>query len=171
MDAILGELCALERRCDGDIAATPAPDSQRSGRPTSARINAGDNTDIKNEGGIEIGESFFTFLHILHSHLCNSINNFLHKTPFIYIILFVIYTIRFNTFDFDKFILLLQVCALIVLTMIAHSRTRCPCCLAKVRQVVAVQDTNHLRPPCTQSRNSNRINLPVRIFVLYHFTT
>lgn len=51
LDAILGELCALERRCDGDIAATPAPDSQRPGRPTSARINPSDNTDIKNEGG------------------------------------------------------------------------------------------------------------------------
>lgn len=51
LDAILGELCALERRCDGDIAATPAPDSQRPGRPASARINPGDNTDIKNEGG------------------------------------------------------------------------------------------------------------------------
>jgi len=52
LDAILGELCALERRCDGDIAATPASDSQRPGRPTSARINPSDNTDIKNEGGI-----------------------------------------------------------------------------------------------------------------------
>ncbi|XP_015600274.1 abnormal cell migration protein 10 isoform X2 [Cephus cinctus] len=51
LDAILGELCALERRCDGDIAATPAPDSQRQGRPNSTRINPGDSTDIgKNEG-------------------------------------------------------------------------------------------------------------------------
>lgn len=52
LDAILGELCALERRCDGDIAATPAQDSQRQGRPNNGRITATDNTDIgKNEGG------------------------------------------------------------------------------------------------------------------------
>lgn len=52
LDAILGELCALERRCDGDIAATSAPDAQRQGRPNSTRITPGDNTDIgKNEGG------------------------------------------------------------------------------------------------------------------------
>ncbi|XP_047368899.1 amyloid beta A4 precursor protein-binding family B member 1-interacting protein-like isoform X2 [Vespa velutina] len=51
LDAILGELCALERRCDGDIAATPAQDSQRQGRPNNGRITATDNTDIgKNEG-------------------------------------------------------------------------------------------------------------------------
>lgn len=55
LDAILGELCALERRCDGDIASTPALDSQRQGRPNSTRITAGDNTDIgKNEGGLFI---------------------------------------------------------------------------------------------------------------------
>ncbi|XP_034935672.1 amyloid beta A4 precursor protein-binding family B member 1-interacting protein isoform X2 [Chelonus insularis] len=53
LDAILGELCALERRCDGDIASTPAPDTQRQGRPNSTRINAGDNTDIgKTDGGM-----------------------------------------------------------------------------------------------------------------------
>lgn len=58
LDAILGELCALERRCDGDIASTgPAPDSQRSGRPNSARITAGDSTDIgKNDGGESSGD-------------------------------------------------------------------------------------------------------------------
>lgn len=60
LDAILGELCALERRCDGDIASTPAPDSQRQGRPNSTRITAGDNTDIgKNEGGTYDFLSFF----------------------------------------------------------------------------------------------------------------
>lgn len=53
LDAILGELCALERRCDGDIASTPAPDAQRAGRPNSGRINTGDSTDIgKNDGGM-----------------------------------------------------------------------------------------------------------------------
>lgn len=53
LDAILGELCALERRCDGDIASTPAPDTQRTGRPNSGRINTGDNNDIgKTDGGI-----------------------------------------------------------------------------------------------------------------------
>lgn len=54
LDAILGELCALERRCDGDIASTPAPDTQRPGRPNSGRINTGENTtDIgKNDGGM-----------------------------------------------------------------------------------------------------------------------
>lgn len=68
LDAILGELCALERRCDGDIASTPAPDSQRQGRPNSTRIAAGDNTDIgKNEGGLFIKNlihltSFLLFL-------------------------------------------------------------------------------------------------------------
>lgn len=52
LDAILGELCALERRCDGDIAATPVSDSQRQGRPGSTRINSGENTEIgKNDGG------------------------------------------------------------------------------------------------------------------------
>lgn len=60
LDAILGELCALERRCDGDIAATPATDSQRQGRPNSARITASDNTDIgKNEGGSVFFECFY----------------------------------------------------------------------------------------------------------------
>lgn len=63
LDAILGELCALERRCDGDIASTPAPDSQRQGRPNSTRITAGDNTDIgKNEGGMY--DFFFSSLEI-----------------------------------------------------------------------------------------------------------
>lgn len=53
LDAILGELCALERRCDGDIASTPAPDNQRPGRPNSGRINPGDSTDIgKNDAGM-----------------------------------------------------------------------------------------------------------------------
>lgn len=65
LDAILGELCALERRCDGDITATPASDSQRPGRPTSARINPSENTDIKNEGGryLNVKEtSYITFI-------------------------------------------------------------------------------------------------------------
>lgn len=52
--------------------------------------------------------------------------------------------------------------------MTVPSRTRCRCCRARVRQVVVVQDTNHLRPPCTQSLNSNHINSWVHFsFVLY----
>jgi hypothetical protein len=47
--------------------------------------------------------------------------------------------------------------------MIARSRTRCPCCPAKVRQVVAAPDTSHLRPPCTQLLNNNRISLSVSL--------
>lgn len=71
LDAILGELCALERRCDGDIAATPAPDSQRPGRPTSARINPGDNTDIKNEGGTRLNKKKIFLRRISHYIYCN----------------------------------------------------------------------------------------------------
>ncbi|KAL6259550.1 hypothetical protein P5V15_009468 [Pogonomyrmex californicus] len=86
LDAILGELCALERRCDGDIAATPAPDSQRPGRPTSARINSGDNTDIKNEGGIRTDSpdndsAFSDTVSMLSSESSASSSGSGHKPP------------------------------------------------------------------------------------------
>ncbi|KAJ8683746.1 hypothetical protein QAD02_019538 [Eretmocerus hayati] len=51
LDAILGELCALEQRCENEIAATPNSDNQRQNRPTNGRITSGEGTDIsKNEG-------------------------------------------------------------------------------------------------------------------------
>ncbi|XP_014481602.1 PREDICTED: amyloid beta A4 precursor protein-binding family B member 1-interacting protein isoform X1 [Dinoponera quadriceps] len=86
LDAILGELCALERRCDGDIAATPAPDSQRPGRPTSARINPGDNTDIKNEGGLRTDSpdndsAFSDTVSMLSSESSASSSGSGHKPP------------------------------------------------------------------------------------------
>ncbi|XP_011162025.1 abnormal cell migration protein 10 isoform X2 [Solenopsis invicta] len=86
LDAILGELCALERRCDGDIAATPAPDSQRPGRPTSARINPSDNTDIKNEGGIRTDSpdndsAFSDTVSMLSSESSASSSGSGHKPP------------------------------------------------------------------------------------------
>ncbi|XP_011331307.1 abnormal cell migration protein 10 isoform X3 [Ooceraea biroi] len=86
LDAILGELCALERRCDGDIAATPAPDSQRSGRPTSARINPGDSTDIKNEGGLRTDSpdndsAFSDTVSMLSSESSASSSGSGHKPP------------------------------------------------------------------------------------------
>ncbi|XP_018340528.1 PREDICTED: ras-associated and pleckstrin homology domains-containing protein 1-like isoform X1 [Trachymyrmex septentrionalis] len=86
LDAILGELCALERRCDGDIAATPAPDSQRPGRPTSARINPGDNTDIKNEGGMRTDSpdndsAFSDTVSMLSSESSASSSGSGHKPP------------------------------------------------------------------------------------------
>ncbi|KAL6437236.1 hypothetical protein ACFW04_005049 [Cataglyphis niger] len=86
LDAILGELCALERRCDGDIASTPAPDTQRPGRPSSARINPGDSTDIKNEGGIRTDSpdndsAFSDTVSMLSSESSASSSGSGHKPP------------------------------------------------------------------------------------------
>ncbi|XP_053980982.1 amyloid beta A4 precursor protein-binding family B member 1-interacting protein isoform X1 [Hylaeus anthracinus] len=87
LDAILGELCALERRCDGDIAATPAPDSQRQGRPNSTRITAGDNTDIgKNEGAMRTDSpdndsAFSDTVSMLSSESSASSSGSGHKPP------------------------------------------------------------------------------------------
>ncbi|XP_070162246.1 amyloid beta A4 precursor protein-binding family B member 1-interacting protein isoform X3 [Polyergus mexicanus] len=86
LDAILGELCALERRCDGDIASTPAPDTQRSGRPSSTRINPGDSTDIKNEGGIRTDSpdndsAFSDTVSMLSSESSASSSGSGHKPP------------------------------------------------------------------------------------------
>lgn len=54
LDAILGELCALEQRCENDIACAPNSDNQRQIRPTNGRIHPGDSTDIgKNEGTLK----------------------------------------------------------------------------------------------------------------------
>ncbi|XP_011310496.1 amyloid beta A4 precursor protein-binding family B member 1-interacting protein isoform X2 [Fopius arisanus] len=87
LDAILGELCALERRCDGDIASTPAPDVQRPGRPNSGRINAGDNTDIgKNDGGMRTDSpdndsAFSDTVSMLSSESSASSSGSGHKPP------------------------------------------------------------------------------------------
>ncbi|KAF7381937.1 hypothetical protein HZH68_015810 [Vespula germanica] len=87
LDAILGELCALERRCDGDIAATPAQDSQRQGRPNNGRITATDNTDIgKNEGGIRTDSpdndsAFSDTVSMLSSESSASSSGSGHKPP------------------------------------------------------------------------------------------
>ncbi|XP_043270695.1 amyloid beta A4 precursor protein-binding family B member 1-interacting protein isoform X3 [Venturia canescens] len=88
LDAILGELCALERRCDGDIASTgQAPDSQRTGRPNSARINAGDSTDIgKNDGGMRTDSpdndsAFSDTVSMLSSESSASSSGSGHKPP------------------------------------------------------------------------------------------
>ncbi|XP_043803822.1 amyloid beta A4 precursor protein-binding family B member 1-interacting protein-like isoform X3 [Apis laboriosa] len=87
LDAILGELCALERRCDGDIASTPAPDSQRQGRPNSARITPGDNTDIgKNEGAMRTDSpdndsAFSDTVSMLSSESSASSSGSGHKPP------------------------------------------------------------------------------------------
>ncbi|XP_016921653.2 amyloid beta A4 precursor protein-binding family B member 1-interacting protein isoform X2 [Apis cerana] len=87
LDAILGELCALERRCDGDIASTPAPDSQRQGRPNSTRITAGDNTDIgKNEGAMRTDSpdndsAFSDTVSMLSSESSASSSGSGHKPP------------------------------------------------------------------------------------------
>ncbi|XP_058801146.1 amyloid beta A4 precursor protein-binding family B member 1-interacting protein [Phymastichus coffea] len=51
LDAILGELCALEQRCESDMASAPNSENQRQNRPSNGRIQSEDNTDIgKNEG-------------------------------------------------------------------------------------------------------------------------
>lgn len=52
LDAILGELCALEQRCEGEIASTPVSENQgQVGRPLNGRINSGETTEIsKNDG-------------------------------------------------------------------------------------------------------------------------
>ncbi|CAD1471645.1 unnamed protein product [Heterotrigona itama] len=87
LDAILGELCALERRCDGDIASTPAPDSQRQSRPNSTRITAGDNTDIgKNEGAMRTDSpdndsAFSDTVSMLSSESSASSSGSGHKPP------------------------------------------------------------------------------------------
>ncbi|KOC64177.1 Ras-associated and pleckstrin homology domains-containing protein 1 [Habropoda laboriosa] len=87
LDAILGELCALERRCDGDIAATPASDTQRQGRPNSTRITAGDNTDIsKNEGAMRTDSpdndsAFSDTVSMLSSESSASSSGSGHKPP------------------------------------------------------------------------------------------
>ncbi|KZC12194.1 Ras-associated and pleckstrin homology domains-containing protein 1 [Dufourea novaeangliae] len=87
LDAILGELCALERRCDGDIASTPAPDAQRQGRPNSTRITAGDNTDIgKNEGALRTDSpdndsAFSDTVSMLSSESSASSSGSGHKPP------------------------------------------------------------------------------------------
>ncbi|XP_015173825.1 PREDICTED: ras-associated and pleckstrin homology domains-containing protein 1-like isoform X1 [Polistes dominula] len=88
LDAILGELCALERRCDGDIAATtPAQDSQRQSRPNNGRITATDNTDIgKNEGGIRTDSpdndsAFSDTVSMLSSESSASSSGSGHKPP------------------------------------------------------------------------------------------
>ncbi|XP_063991895.1 amyloid beta A4 precursor protein-binding family B member 1-interacting protein isoform X2 [Diachasmimorpha longicaudata] len=87
LDAILGELYALERRCDGDIASTPAPDAQRPGRPNSGRINAGDNTDIgKNDGGMRTDSpdndsAFSDTVSMLSSESSASSSGSGHKPP------------------------------------------------------------------------------------------
>ncbi|KAF7987666.1 hypothetical protein HCN44_003529 [Aphidius gifuensis] len=87
LDAILGELCALERRCDGDIASTPAPDTQRPGRPNSGRINPGDSTDIgKNDGGIRTDSpdndsAFSDTVSMLSSESSASSSGSGHKLP------------------------------------------------------------------------------------------
>ncbi|XP_008560684.1 amyloid beta A4 precursor protein-binding family B member 1-interacting protein isoform X2 [Microplitis demolitor] len=87
LDAILGELCALERRCDGDIASTPAPDTQRTGRPNSGRINAGDNTDIgKTDGGMRTDSpdndsAFSDTVSMLSSESSASSSGSGHKPP------------------------------------------------------------------------------------------
>ncbi|XP_078053157.1 uncharacterized protein LOC144478781 isoform X1 [Augochlora pura] len=87
LDAILGELCALERRCDGDIAATSAPDAQRQGRPNSTRITPGDNTDIgKNEGAMRTDSpdndsAFSDTVSMLSSESSASSSGSGHKPP------------------------------------------------------------------------------------------
>ncbi|XP_066593265.1 abnormal cell migration protein 10 [Prorops nasuta] len=87
LDAILGELCALERRCDGDIAATPAGDSQRQGRPGSGRINPSDSTDIaKNDAGIRTDSpdndsAFSDTVSMLSSESSASSSGSGHKPP------------------------------------------------------------------------------------------
>ncbi|XP_051162589.1 abnormal cell migration protein 10 isoform X2 [Leptopilina boulardi] len=87
LDAILGELCALERRCDGDIAATPVSDSQRQGRPGSTRINSGENTEIgKNEGGMRTDSpdndsAFSDTVSMLSSESSASSSGSGHKPP------------------------------------------------------------------------------------------
>ncbi|XP_046420011.1 amyloid beta A4 precursor protein-binding family B member 1-interacting protein isoform X1 [Neodiprion fabricii] len=87
LDAILGELCALERRCDGDIAATPAPDSQRQGRPNNTRINPTDSTDIsKNDGGMRTDSpdndsAFSDTVSMLSSESSASSSGSGHKPP------------------------------------------------------------------------------------------
>ena len=64
---------------------------------------------------------------------------------------------------------ILQECGPIVLTMTAPFRTQCRCYQAKVLRAVVAQDTSHLRPPCTQPLNSNRISslvsIPINQFV------
>ncbi|XP_012288532.1 abnormal cell migration protein 10 isoform X2 [Orussus abietinus] len=87
LDAILGELCALERRCDGDIAATPSGDAQRPGRPNSTRINQGDGSDIgKNEGGMRTDSpdndsAFSDTVSMLSSESSASSSGSGHKPP------------------------------------------------------------------------------------------
>ncbi|KAK0176053.1 hypothetical protein PV328_000229 [Microctonus aethiopoides] len=87
LDAILGELCALERRCDGDIASTPAPDTQRPGRPTIARINPSDSTEIgKNDGGMRTDSpdndsAFSDTVSMLSSESSASSSGSGHKAP------------------------------------------------------------------------------------------
>lgn len=58
-----------------------------------------------------------------------------------------------------------QVCAPIVPTTTARSRTRYPCCPARARRAAAVRVTNHLRPPYTLPLSSSLINLSVSVYL------
>ena len=69
LDAILGELCALEQRCENDLAATPNSDNQRPNRPTNGRITAGENDIGKTEGILYISITFFIEIFKIHEFL------------------------------------------------------------------------------------------------------
>ncbi|XP_031789307.1 amyloid beta A4 precursor protein-binding family B member 1-interacting protein isoform X4 [Nasonia vitripennis] len=87
LDAILGELCALEQRCENDIASAPTSDNQRLNRPTNGRINPGENTDIgKNEAGMRTDSpdndsAFSDTVSMLSSESSASSSGSGHKPP------------------------------------------------------------------------------------------